>query len=457
MKNFLCIFVLLLIGFFHFPIKAQIQWDIQTAQGLTVFSDPIMIFSAVDHNICWGIENFELGHGITNPKFALTTDGGSNWSVDSAQIPSGSGVEAIYARDTQTAWIAVYNTINSANSGIYKTSNGGLSWLKQGNAFTGGGHPTIIYFYNKSDTGICVGSPRNNHFEIYTTKDGGVNWDTVTNIPSSGGDFFTTGSSGSGNIFLFSTALRKIYRSTDRGITWTKIDYNLSSGTGVDIQLKDSLQGLACTYFGDHINRVATTANGGVNWSLIQPNPPAQPSFYFLTYVPGTGGMYMVTSHNNYSWNDEVTTPGSMFTKDGGNTWIPIDSKPHGPSSFSDDGWGWSSGIGDTIYRIFRDDLLVTGVKGDANINPTHFYLDQNYPNPFNPTTKINYSIPSSEFVTLKVYDVLGNEVATLVDEYKSAGKYEITFNATGLTSSIYIYQLIVGNYIQTRKMVLLK
>jgi hypothetical protein len=93
------------------------------------------------------------------------------------------------------------------------------------------------------------------------------------------------------------------------------------------------------------------------------------------------------------------------------------------------------------------------------------FDLSQNYPNPFNPTTKINYSIPSVNLrqaqsdiqVTLKVYDVLGNEVATLVNEQKPSGTYEIEFNGTELPSGIYFYQLKAGTYIETRKMILIK
>jgi parallel beta-helix repeat protein len=90
-------------------------------------------------------------------------------------------------------------------------------------------------------------------------------------------------------------------------------------------------------------------------------------------------------------------------------------------------------------------------------ISPSSFILYQNYPNPFNPITVISYRLPVSSSVILKVYDVLGNEVATLVDEYRIAGSYEVAFDATDLTSGIYIYQLIVGNYLQSRKMVVLK
>ncbi|HSW54311.1 MAG TPA: T9SS type A sorting domain-containing protein [Ignavibacteriaceae bacterium] len=85
------------------------------------------------------------------------------------------------------------------------------------------------------------------------------------------------------------------------------------------------------------------------------------------------------------------------------------------------------------------------------------FSLSQNYPNPFNPTTSLQYAIGSRQFVTLKVYDLLGREVATLVNEEKSAGEYEVEFNAATLPSGIYFYQLKAGQYSETKKMILLK
>jgi hypothetical protein len=85
------------------------------------------------------------------------------------------------------------------------------------------------------------------------------------------------------------------------------------------------------------------------------------------------------------------------------------------------------------------------------------YQLYQNYPNPFNPSTKISWQSPVSGWQTLKVYDVLGNEVVTLVNEYKPAGNYEITFDASSIASGIYFYRLQVGSFVQTRKMILLK
>jgi len=98
----------------------------------------------------------------------------------------------------------------------------------------------------------------------------------------------------------------------------------------------------------------------------------------------------------------------------------------------------------------------IVSVKSDE-ITPISFALKQNYPNPFNPTTIIKYQIPELSFVTLRVYDVLGNEIATLVNEEKPSGYFELEFDATALPSGIYFYRFQVGSYIETKKMVLMK
>jgi hypothetical protein len=99
----------------------------------------------------------------------------------------------------------------------------------------------------------------------------------------------------------------------------------------------------------------------------------------------------------------------------------------------------------------------VTAVIDEGNINPTEFSLSQNYPNPFNPSTKISFTIPQVSKVTIKVFDVLGNEIETLVNEEKPAGTYEITWSAANLPSGIYFYQLKAGSFVETKKMILLK
>ena len=89
--------------------------------------------------------------------------------------------------------------------------------------------------------------------------------------------------------------------------------------------------------------------------------------------------------------------------------------------------------------------------------SPITFSLNQNYPNPFNPSTKISWQSPERSWQTLKVYDILGNEVATLVNEQKEPGYYEVNFNASSIASGVYIYRLTTGRFISTKKMIVIK
>lgn len=110
--------------------------------------------------------------------------------------------------------------------------------------------------------------------------------------------------------------------------------------------------------------------------------------------------------------------------------------------------------IGTTIYG---DAALFVGVNESEITSPTEYKLSQNYPNPFNPSTTINFSIKEAGLVTLKIYDILGREVANLVNEELNIGTYNKTFNASGLSSGIYFYTLRAGNFVETRKMILIK
>ena len=104
----------------------------------------------------------------------------------------------------------------------------------------------------------------------------------------------------------------------------------------------------------------------------------------------------------------------------------------------------------------YNGPFSVTSVEQSAGF-PDNYYLAQNYPNPFNPSTVISWQSPESGWQTLKVYDLLGREVATLVDEYKPAGRYEVEFDATGLTSGVYFYTIKAGNFNKVKKMILLQ
>ncbi len=113
--------------------------------------------------------------------------------------------------------------------------------------------------------------------------------------------------------------------------------------------------------------------------------------------------------------------------------------------------------VGNTSEFSSLDTVVVTDISSTINNLPEVYALYQNYPNPFNPVSKIKYDIPELSFVTLKIYDVLGSEIATLVNEEKPVGSYEVTFDASNLPSGVYFYQLKTKGYLETKKMILMK
>lgn len=151
---------------------------------------------------------------------------------------------------------------------------------------------------------------------------------------------------------------------------------------------------------------------------------------------------------------------------------LDISNKNYAPMAFEKNKyffWGFYTPANDLstagknlLQNVISYVLKSTGVTAvnesdEANTIPNKFELNQNYPNPFNPSTIIKYQLPSESFVTIKIYDLLGKEVATLVNENKSAGNYQINFDAGKLTSGMYIYTISANNFVQSKKMLLMK
>ncbi|MCX6162959.1 MAG: T9SS type A sorting domain-containing protein, partial [Ignavibacteriae bacterium] len=121
------------------------------------------------------------------------------------------------------------------------------------------------------------------------------------------------------------------------------------------------------------------------------------------------------------------------------------------------------SRTGNTLWGVRANGAItrygapITGVTPISTTVPTDYSVSQNYPNPFNPSTKINFALPKSGLVTLKIYDVLGREVATLINEIKNAGSYSVDFNASALSSGMYFYRLESNGFKDTKKMMLVR
>ncbi|MCW8804581.1 MAG: YCF48-related protein, partial [Ignavibacteriaceae bacterium] len=247
------------------------------------------------------------------------------------------------------------------------------------------------------------------------------------------------------------------------------------------------------TYPPSELGGCSITSDGGINWNSILGWPGTEfNSVYFVDdsngWVVGSHGIIVRTSDSGMGWdrqlcpaiynlndvhflNNElgwiVGEDGVILkTINGGEGWlvdnvgVTRDLNSVFFISSTDPSPGWI--VGDNGLILSNTQGQVLDLHETENVVVKEFCLEQNYPNPFNPSTRIKFTVLSvgtrdRVSVQLKVYDVLGNEIATLVNEEKPAGTYEVEFNATGLPSGIYFYQLKAGEFTQTKKMTYLK
>jgi hypothetical protein len=149
---------------------------------------------------------------------------------------------------------------------------------------------------------------------------------------------------------------------------------------------------------------------------------------------------------------------GVYLSTDNGTSWTPVNTGLANGAyilKLAVSGTYLFGNEGGLVYKRPLSEMI-TDIE-DIEQLPTEFSLAQNYPNPFNPSTKLSYNIAQSGLVTLKIFDLLGNEIATLVNEIKPVGTYELNWNATNHPSGVYFYKLQAGSFVQTRKMILLK
>jgi hypothetical protein len=239
-----------------------------------------------------------------------------------------------------------------------------------------------------------------------------------------------------------------LYRSIDRGQTFSLVDTSNYYGSNFVYDI-DSLHIYVTRTTVDSSKLSVSNSRG--DSSSWQGKYFSKNNIYITTNNSKSGTVYLADGKNIFVSNDYGNSFNIYKTLD--SVIVGLYKKPNS----------------DILYVITANDIfettsssnksikhIVTAVKKD-NLVLTKYELYQNYPNPFNPSTTINYSLPKSGLVTLKVYDILGREVKTLVNTYKAAGSYDVSFNASNLASGIYIYQLKSGNFVSTKKLVLLK
>ena len=463
------------------------------------------IMKSTDGGVNWQniFESFDLSLGkiyftelnfgfiLSNAGLLKSTEGGNDWIIQKIIYPLNS---AYFITKDRGFLVGGYSWSSRPGRGtigyIFLTNDGGSTSIDINS--TGGIVQTCLFI----DEFIGFAVTREYIFtlgdftEILKTTDGGINWNEVSYTFQ--WDFLGNdiGYANDGVIWSVGcgSGYARIIASTDLGESWSIINTFQEFGELYSICFTDSIgwsvgEGgsivkytpqdgwiLSAQVTDLQLNKVffsdkdhgwiaggyqnyngfqkilLKTTDGGLNWDEVANIPYLFRDIVFL--------------NNNTGWAIGYTQNGDggiLRTVDGGMSWIVdtgnLSSKLN--ALFIKDGYGWAVGENGLVLR--NTDAGTVWVENENKTIPVAFRLDQNYPNPFNPSTKIKYLIPQSSNVVIKVYDILGNEIETLVNEEKQIGTYEITWYAENLPSGVYFYQLRAGDFVETKKMLLIK
>ncbi len=401
-----------------------------------------------------------------------STDGGQNFTTIPASTFGGSNVNTVACGRNGHIFAGV------TNGGVWRSTDYGATFANTGaltntivtiavdkfNAdriYAGSSSASLNGFFISTDGGATFGASTislniwqilqtsSNELYIVTTSspyafnestDGGLTWTAVGNLPAAmrGAtldlieDIYTAGNGG-------------VYKSTNGGSTF--INHNFTASTNKIISYENKI--MVCA---------TGTTNGGV-WVFTDTQIPVELSSFSTvansdyvelnwttaTELNNSGFEILRSTQNNNDWTNIGFVPG-----------FGTSTETHS-YSFTDN----DISPGKYFYRLKQIDFdgnyefsIIVEVEV---VQPFAFSLEQNHPNPFNPSTKINFQIPSASFVNLVVFDILGNEIATLVNEEMQAGSFEIEYNPARIPSGVYFYKLTTGDFVQTRKMILMK
>ncbi|MCE1164737.1 MAG: T9SS type A sorting domain-containing protein [Bacteroidetes bacterium] len=399
----------------YVPAPVASVWSEQTS-GTT---SALYSVSSPNDNVAWAVGAAGIVYTTTNK--------GANWVAKTN--PSTTDNYTVFAFDANNAIVTASGTTAYA----YKTTNGGTNWTTVLTQV--GGFFDDVQFKD-ANNGILYGDPVGGRWTIFKTTNAGTTWDSTGMYVATTAAGWNNSMYMNNNTIYFGTNNGTLLYSTNFGTSWT-IQTTLQANTYVT-WFNSASTGMTG---GAELNM---TTNSGANWTAVTSVGTGN-----ISGIAGTGG--------NEWWMTRQTTTVN-YSSNNGSTWAVQYTAPAGSfnaftkSKSGSTLWGVRSNGG-----ISRYGAPLTGIGNGSIQTPSVFSLSQNYPNPFNPTTKINYALPKSGLVTMKVYDILGKEVATLVNETKTAGNYTVEFNASNLSSGIYFYKISVNGISEVKKMSLIK
>lgn len=370
---------------------------------------------------------------------------------------------------------------------VYRSTDNGNTWTNNANKF-----PDKVYYVHGHGNYVFSIVGINN---IYYSTDDGVTWNSRSTVPLASGAVLSLISDGTALYALSNRA--SVFKSTDNGLTWSEItiSYSQAQVLGYDFAAVGNTMVFSAINLGSFLS-----TDGGVNWRLKNPALIIGSVHSFRGELYGsTYGMYKLVADTGWqsmtsgfpsgigvtgSTKGTISVSNKLFTyytdvvlgsskvfgsNDKGNNWSETGTglTPAITTSLNNFMAASPSYLYCYVYSLFTPNAtgvyripLQNTTTSIENVNgnvPNSFSLKQNYPNPFNPSTTIKFSIPKSSFVSLKVYDVLGKEVALLVNENLNEGTYNYNFDASKLSSGIYFYTIRSENFVQTKKMIMLK
>ena len=440
MKKLFIIFTPLVIVLTTNLLLAQSGWTLQTNPLGTGVDATLGKIQFVSENEGW----ISAGDG----KLLHTTNGGNIWTIvspvpiDTLFTWSDPALDMCFINPS-TGWVLRTKGTDTNWQGavVYKTIDGGVTW----NELTIPNYDTGIYiqFVDENNGWIMVFNTNYTGGGVFRTTDGGNSWNLI-NLPADGFPYFKNSSTG----WVMPMDNDSTRKTIDGGLSWTA-----PWGTNTQVTLNS-------IYFSDINNgwivgrngTVLRTTNGGSSWDYITNTG--------LTSDYNSKSVFFLNASNGWIGTDKDNeNPKVLHTTNGGSSWT-IQETPvtqlDGDDIFSiffwDENNGWFTA---DCGRICNYSVL-NNVNEDNNI-PHKFSLYQNYPNPFNPSTNIDFTLPKSKFVELKVFNILGKEVANIVSNKLNQGNHTYQFDGRNLASGIYYYQLVTEDYMKVKKMILLK
>jgi len=414
-----------------------------------------------------------------------STDHGNFWTVRS---PSGTfeTFSSVDFPDQNTGYIL--GNSNSTSSSFFKTTNAGINWINFNSSYR-----MLQFDFLNDNTGYALSFS----FELLKSQNGGLTWNII-NTPIDSLGLYRFVDANTGFISKVYSRGHDLNKTTDGGISWSSYSFHPDYVGSFQFPAHDI--GYLLTDWTAY--NLYKTTNTGVNWNFVN-------KLNFDTLSPIYSSLYFIDENNGFIatdfWNTlDLRTYTINKTSDGGLSWYPVYDRfvdvsvsgypnlkfkffnintgytlgfnnmvlkstdqgenwyeylnmerPIYDIDFSDNNTGYIAGAGGMILKTTNGGII--GIENISSEIPSGFILNQNYPNPFNPSTIIRYSLAENGFTTLKVYDLLGKTIAVLVNENQRTGSYSVDFNGLDLPSGIYFYKLSVNDFIETKKMVLLK